>query len=97
MSSQKCPGQDSRNMRAEEITEATCGNCGNTVEMWPDEPAQRCRECGERVINPEMDLKCLEWCEYAEDCLRNIRSGKVDPEELRNAKGRHHHGEGAEQ
>jgi DNA-directed RNA polymerase subunit RPC12/RpoP len=60
-------------MSQEDVTVAECGECGREMELWPDELARRCPQCGQRVINPGLDLKCLEWCQNAEECLRQIR------------------------
>ena len=70
----QCPGQDSRFLEPKDVHEARCEACGRKVEMWPDEVARRCPGCGRRVPNPKIDLKCLAWCEHAEECLRQIRA-----------------------
>lgn len=83
MSPEQCPGQDSRFLKPEQIAVANCGKCGQKVEFWPDEIARRCPECGKRVANPKADLGCLEWCEYAEQCLGRLKESGLDPENAR--------------
>jgi hypothetical protein len=39
------------------------------VEFFKDEPKLKCRNCGQMVVNPKIDLGCAEWCQYAEQCL----------------------------
>jgi len=73
----KCPGQDPRFLRAEDIAELDCPQCGRTVEFWPDEPMRACPGCGRRVANPTNSMKCLQWCGHAAQCLEAIR-GKGD-------------------
>jgi len=61
-------------MKPQDVAEAECPECGHPVEFWPDEPVRRCRECGRPVVNPGHDMKCLEWCKHASECLSAIRS-----------------------
>jgi HD superfamily phosphodiesterase len=65
----KCPGQDQRYWKPEDIFEVDCLYCGNSIEFFKDEPKLKCRQCGHIVINPKIDLGCAEWCQYAEQCL----------------------------
>lgn len=65
----RCPGQDQRFWKPEDIFEVRCPACGKAVEFFKDEPKLRCRECGKTVVNPKIDLGCAEWCQYAEHCL----------------------------
>lgn len=65
----KCPGQDQRYWKPEDIFEVECSNCGKAIEFFKDEPKLKCRQCGHIVINPKIDLGCAEWCQYAEQCL----------------------------
>jgi len=65
----RCPGQDQRFWKPEDIFEVQCPGCGGTVEFFKDEPKQKCRSCGQTVVNPKIDLGCAEWCRYAEQCL----------------------------
>ena len=65
----RCPGQDQRFWKPEDIFEVECSNCGKSIEFFKDEPKQKCRYCGNSVINPKIDLGCAEWCQYAEQCI----------------------------
>jgi len=74
----KCPGQDQRFWKLEDIFEIKCPGCGRQIEFFKDEPKLKCRKCGQMVVNPKIDLGCAEWCKYAEQCLgvsivRNLR------------------------
>jgi len=65
----RCPGQDQRFWKPEDIFEVKCSGCGHPVEFFKDEPKLKCRNCGQMVVNPKIDLGCAEWCQYAEQCL----------------------------
>jgi len=65
----KCPGQDQRYWKPEDIFEVQCTSCGHAIEFFKDEPKLKCRKCGQIVANPKIDLGCAEWCQYGEQCL----------------------------
>jgi len=65
----RCPGQDQRFWKPEDIFEIKCPGCGKAMEFFKDEPKLKCRKCGRTVVNPKIDLGCAEWCQYAEQCL----------------------------
>ena len=65
----RCPGQDQRLWKPEDIFEVDCAGCGRAAEFFKDEPKLKCRGCGQIVVNPKIDLGCAEWCQYAEQCL----------------------------
>jgi len=65
----RCPGQDQRFWKPEDIFEVECSGCGRALEFFKDEPKLKCRGCGKIVVNPKIDLGCAEWCQYAEQCL----------------------------
>ena len=65
----KCPGQDQRFWKPEDIFEISCPSCDKPIEFFKDEPKLKCRNCGQTVVNPNIDLGCAEWCQYAEQCL----------------------------
>jgi HD superfamily phosphodiesterase len=65
----KCPGQDQRFWKPEDIFEVQCTGCGHTIEFFKDEPKLKCLKCGQIVTNPKIDLGCAEWCRYGEQCL----------------------------
>ena len=52
----RCPGQDQRFWKPEDIFEVECSGCGRTVEFFKDEPKLICRNCGKAVANPKIDL-----------------------------------------
>ena len=83
MNGQRCPGQDSRFLTPQDVTEAECPGCGERVEFWPDEFVRACPNCKHRVSNPKANLRCLEWCAGAEQCLEQIRSAGVSLAEAR--------------
>jgi putative nucleotidyltransferase with HDIG domain len=64
----RCPGQDQRYWKPEDIFEVKCPNCGRSVEFFKDEPKMKCRNCGRTVTNPKLDLGCAQWCQYAVQC-----------------------------
>jgi hypothetical protein len=61
----KCPGQDSRKMKAEVIR---CKNCGYEVELFSDEIKRKCPECKMPVFR-EMMQSCIDWCACVEQCV----------------------------
>jgi len=65
----KCPGQDSRHWRPEDISEAPCPDCGAELEFFKMDRWLPCPECGRRVLNPRFDPGCAAWCRFAEQCL----------------------------
>jgi putative nucleotidyltransferase with HDIG domain len=73
----RCPGQDQRFWKPEDIFEVKCPACGGSVEFFKDEPKLKCRKCGQLVDNPKIDLGCAEWCQYAEKCLGVSPGGEL--------------------
>ena len=65
----RCPGQDQRFWKPGDIFEVKCPDCSQLVEFFKDEPKLKCRNCGQTVPNPKIDLGCAEWCQYAEQCV----------------------------
>ena len=65
----RCPGQDKRFWKPEDISETNCPHCQAMIEFWKDEPKVKCPNCKQVVANPKLDLGCAEWCQYAEECL----------------------------
>ena len=65
----KCPGQDQRFWKPEDVFEVRCSVCDKSVEFFKDEPKLKCRNCGHLVVNPKIDMGCAQWCQYAEQCL----------------------------
>lgn len=68
----KCPGQDSRYWKPEDIYEEDCPNCGNAIEFWKTDIRLRCEKCKSMVVNPRFNMGCAEWCSYAEQCLGDV-------------------------
>jgi HD superfamily phosphodiesterase len=80
----RCPGQDQRFWKPEDIFELQCPGCGKSMEFFKDEPKLKCHKCGQIVTNPKIDLGCAEWCQYAEQCIGidTIKNLKVIREKL---------------
>jgi len=68
----KCPGQNSRYWKPGAIFEVKCPECGHEVEFFKDDTTRRCKKCGHRFVNPEMDFGCASYCPYAEQCLGDL-------------------------
>jgi HD superfamily phosphodiesterase/predicted RNA-binding Zn-ribbon protein involved in translation (DUF1610 family) len=68
---QRCPGQDTRYWRAEDIFEVECSGCGNSIEFFKDEVSLKCKKCGRQIINPRLDTGCTKWCQYGKECMEN--------------------------
>jgi len=64
-----CPGQDMRYWRPDDISEGACPRCGEAIEFWKDDPRRRCPSCGAMVVNPNFDMGCAKWCQFADRCL----------------------------
>ncbi len=77
----KCPGQDTRNWKPGDIFEVKCPNCGERVEFFKDEVVRKCGNCGIRIRNPRLDLGCVEWCQYADQCVGVTESAIVAEDE----------------
>ena len=67
--SERCPGQDLRHLKPEDVYEATCPACGSRVEFFRDDRSRKCPGCGARFRNPRLDLRCAEWCRFASECI----------------------------
>ena len=65
----RCPGQDQRFWKPEDIFDVNCPGCNKPVEFFKDEPKLKCRNCGQVVVNPKIDMGCAQWCQHAEQCL----------------------------
>jgi hypothetical protein len=69
----RCPGQDMRSWKPEDIFDVVCPGCATEIEFWKDEPFRSCPTCSIRVQNPRLDLGCTEWCDQAEACTGSER------------------------
>ena len=68
----KCPGQDSRRWRPDDVYDRACVFCGAKIEFFKDDLRRRCRECGKYTVNPNNDLGCAKWCKFGPDCVAQI-------------------------
>jgi HD superfamily phosphodiesterase len=73
----QCPGQDTRYWKPGAIFDIPCPKCGHTIEFFKDESSRKCKQCGNKMINPRMDFGCASYCQNAEQCL-----GELPPELL---------------
>jgi len=73
----RCPGQDSRRLRAEIHK---CPNCSHEVEIFSDEIKVRCSQCGKNVYR-EKTPSCIEWCAAARQCLGEERWRRLKGED----------------
>lgn len=78
----KCPGQDTMFWKPDAIFDVECGSCGAQVEFFKDDVSRRCK-CGNKVMNPQLNLGCAKWCEHAKECLGYDPKERM--EELENA------------
>jgi hypothetical protein len=65
----RCPGQDQRYWKPEDIFDHPCPFCGTEIEFWKDEPFRQCPCCEKEVRNPRIDLGCSEWCKHGNKCV----------------------------
>jgi len=79
----KCPGQDTRYWKPDDIFDCRCTSCGATLEFFKDESARRCPSCGFRMKNPRLDLGCAEWCPYGPQCLGTEPPAKANADKTR--------------
>ena len=82
----RCPGQDQRFWKPDDIFEAQCPGCGDTIEFFKDEPKLKCRKCKRTVLNPKINLGCAGWCKYAEQCLGIMKKSNVQADESKSSK-----------
>jgi predicted RNA-binding Zn-ribbon protein involved in translation (DUF1610 family) len=66
MEHQFCPGARILRQPRPEIFD--CPSCGAEVEIWTDEIRGACSNCG-RVMFREGHMSCLEWCNFAQECM----------------------------
>ena len=76
MEQMKCPGQDTRFWKSDDIFVAECPKCGAEIEFFKDDARRRCAWCGHMFYNPKIELGCAEWCQYAEKCVPDLLRAK---------------------
>lgn len=69
MPERRCPGQDLRFWKPQDIFDVRCPYCSTDIEFWKDEPIRFCPQCAHEVRNPRIDLGCAKWCKFAKECL----------------------------
>ena len=75
MAAFKCPGQDMRFWKPEDVVEHTCPHCGAAVEFWRDDTSRACPTCKKKVRNPCFNAGCAEWCKHADKCSAVAAAG----------------------
>jgi len=65
----KCPGQDTRYWKPDDIFNLPCPVCDTAVEFLKTDSRRTCQNCGYTFRNPRLELGCAQWCAYAEECL----------------------------
>lgn len=68
----KCPGQDTRHWKPDDIFNIECPKCGTEIEFFKDDTRRRCAWCGHLFYNPKIELGCAEWCQYADKCVPEL-------------------------
>ncbi|MHB9138669.1 MAG: HD domain-containing protein [Victivallaceae bacterium] len=74
----RCPGQDMRYWKPEDIFTLKCPNCENEIEFFKDEPFRICSSCKAEVRNPKINLGCAKWCKFAKECLGPLAGQLTD-------------------
>lgn len=69
----KCPGQDSKYWKPQDVIEVPCPGCQAIIEFFKDEPKRKCHSCGQEVLNPRVDFGCALWCPKAVECVGPAR------------------------
>ena len=77
----KCPGQDMKYWKENAIFDVPCPKCGTSVEFYKDDTTRKCRECGNRFVNPKMDFGCASYCQFAEQCLGTLPEDFTGPKD----------------
>ena len=75
------------------LTERTCPNCGNVIELFSVDTEVACDRCGFVAYNDT--LSCVQWCQYARQCVGDemyeamMAVARRNKEELANEKKNH--------
>jgi ribosomal protein S27E len=60
-----CPG--AANLRTPTLKVKKCPQCGGEVEVFSNDVAVKCTQCGFVVYN---DIaSCVQWCKHAQECV----------------------------
>ncbi len=78
MSRPRCPGNDMRFWKPEDIFFLSCPFCSEQIEFWKDEPARVCPSCNKEVPNPKIDSGCAKWCRFADECRERPTEGSAE-------------------
>ena len=70
----KCPGQDTRYWKPNDIFDEHCSRCGNIVEFFKDDGIRKCSHCGYKIKNPKVNVACDTYCEFADHCKEYIEN-----------------------
>lgn len=70
----KCPG--TRSLVEPKIIVRTCPACGEEVEFLDFETEAKCSSCG-RPLHREASASCVTWCEYALQCIADLRARRL--------------------
>lgn len=71
----QCPGQDSRYWTGHDIFETNCPKCGQGLEFFKDDAKRVCKGCGFKMLNPQINFGCAEYCPHAAQCLGSLPEG----------------------
>ena len=86
----RCPGQDSRKIKAESIK---CPGCGYKAEIFSDEVKVKCPKCKALICRQRLP-SCIDWCKYAKECVGQERWQRVHKDDIIiNPKGKRKDGE----
>ena len=77
MNKLRCPGQDTRYWKPEDIFEVPCMACGKPIEFFKNDLKRPCPHCGRPNLNPKNDLACAAWCPAAKECLDEVGRSKL--------------------
>ena len=63
----RCPGSMSVRQPIPEFF--ICPDCEAEVEIWTNERMRRCSSCGKPVHREIDSASCVQWCQYARECI----------------------------
>jgi hypothetical protein len=85
MTDPKCPGQDQRFWKPQDIFDVICPHCGHEIEFWKDEPVRNCDECKRPVCNPNWTSAARSGANTARNAWANSRICRRHPHDLNHA------------